>query len=102
MLNFFYLSIFWTNFFKKNFLFDFNIKIISFKWVFYFLNISVIFFGEKYLIEYQTKYIFVIFYNSVFKQHKIYFFNTLQIIDQLLISILVYINICLYFLTYKF
>ena len=63
MLNWFFFDWCWINFFKKNFLIDFFYKILCVKFLFIFSNLTVLFFGEKFLIEYQTKFIFVQSFN---------------------------------------
>jgi len=99
MLRFFFFNTYYINFFKKNFLIDFFYKQKCFYSIFYFLNLSVIFFGEKYLIEYQTKNIFFYFNNFLFKHYNTYNNNNITLIYYFLLSFCIYLNIFILFLS---
>lgn len=70
MLNFFFLKLIYSNYFKNNFYLDYALKFIISTFVYQvYINIAY-FFAEKYIIEYSTRYIFnygsLMFYKSAY------------------------------------
>lgn len=97
VLNYWFIKIFWINFFKKNLLLDFLYKNVAYLYIYYILNLSVLFFSEKYIIEYQTKYIFNFIHLLFYIQWKNYFLNWNVFIQPSIFMILIYLNFIFYF-----
>lgn len=79
MLNNFFIKLKFINFFKNNFFYDYFIKIIVKKNIYNLFIYLGFFFAEKFLIEYNTKYIFIYLTYTFLNFFKKLNFNTMYI-----------------------
>lgn len=91
MLNNFFLKIKYINFFKNNLYFDYVLKFFFKKLIYNIFIYLGFFFAEKFLIEYNTKYLYIYLTYKFLN-----FFKKLQFNNLYLNLIIYFINIILF------